>query len=105
MKKIVLSDGHWFDGDSAKRFGAEYYMDNSGEEVCATTGLPFLHDALYLTKNGHLVLVRTCDRYAPDAEGAHEIDMMEAAKWLLQNGYQDQIAPLELAYEERQLEL
>jgi hypothetical protein len=105
MKKIALSDGRWFDAESAKEFKAASYLHNSGEEVCMTTGLPFLWDTLYLTENSNFVLVRTCDQYAPDAEGAHEIDWAEAAKWLIQNGHQDKLKELEMQYEERQLEL
>jgi hypothetical protein len=105
MNKITLDDGRWFDADTAKKFEAESYYNDAAEVVCMTTGLTFLWDTLYLTNNGAFVLVRSCDRYAPDAEGAHEITPEEAAKWLIQNGHQDKLLRLDMQPEERKLEL
>lgn len=105
MNKIALSDGRWFDADEARVFKATSYMNGAGEEVCLATRDPYLWDTLYLTKHGKFVLVRTCTQYAPDAEGAYEIDWDEGVRWLIQNGHQDKINSLEMQAEERRLEL
>ncbi len=107
MKKIPLTDnsGRWFDMDSAKEFRPDSFVSQSGEEVCRVTGLPFLWETLYLTEHGSFILIRTCDRYCPEAEGVVEMDPKSAVQWLIANGHQEEVKKLDLASEESQLEL
>jgi hypothetical protein len=108
MKKVILTDGsgRWFDIDSARSFGADFITAPSGEEICRATGISQLREDLYLTGPGTFVLVRTCVRcYNPEAEGAVEIDMNGAARWLISNGHQEEVKKMEMESEERQLEI
>src|SRR5207249_4279380 len=103
MRKVILSDGtgRWFDIDSAKEFRSASYIDNSGEEVCpATGGIPGLWAHLYLTEHGTFILVHTYDGYHPEADGAVEMDVDSAVRWLLNNGHQDELKKLDLGTEE-----
>jgi hypothetical protein len=107
MRKVVLSDnsGRWFDGDRAKAFEAESIISSSGQEICRATGVPGLWETLYLTEHGSFVLVRSYDGYAPDAEGAFEMEVRDAVRWLITNGHQEEVKKMDLASEERQLEI
>jgi hypothetical protein len=107
MRKIVLSDGsgRWFDADRAKKFEAKSIISHGGEEICRATNVPGLWENLYLTQHGSFVLVRTYDGYAPDAEGAVEMEVTNAVRWLVSNGHGEEVKKMDLATEEAQLEL
>lgn len=107
MKKVPLTDdsGRWFDIDSAKAFNADSFISQDGQEVCRATNVPELWETLYVTKYGSFILVRTCDRYCPQAEGVVEMDPPSAVQWLIANGHQEEVKKMDLASEESQLEL
>lgn len=101
MKKIPLSDGsgNWFDIDSAKSWWA--YVD-AEEQVRREIEDP-QEEKLYLTANGTFILYHW---HWHMGDGLyHTINHERGAQWLIANGYQEELAKLELTPEERRLEL
>lgn len=100
MKKVPLSDGsgRWFDIESCK-FWKESVdpREQDLRDRCGPEG-----EVLFLTRNGTFILHRwhwsNPDSYLP-------IDMQKGAAWLISNGYQDELAKLDLKAEERELEV
>jgi hypothetical protein len=106
MRKIVLTGGTaWFDADAAKEFKPTTYIANSGREACLATGVPGFWEALYLTPGGSFVLVSYCEDGRPENEQIVEIDRESGARWLLENGYQEELKKLEMGPEESALEI
>ena len=106
MRKMVLTNGTgWFDADAAKKFLPETDFTGSGREVCLATREPGCWETLYLTAGGSLVLHRYYEDHHPEVEYVYEIDKDDALRWLLLNGYQEQLKKLELEPEENALEI
>ena len=107
MNKIAFTDnsGRWFDRNSAKKFRPASYTDSqTGQAVCRATNHPCVWETLYLTRSGDFVIVRSSDDW-PEVEAVEEIEVKDAVKWLITNGHQEEVKKMDLASEEKQLEV
>ncbi len=101
MKRIVLPDGRWFDGDLATRWGESTHLDGK-DRVSDVTGSRQRHEELYRTANGTWIVHVMSDLAAEPEHLWRLVDPIEAARWLVINGYE---APGDLAKHEKALEL
>jgi hypothetical protein len=102
MKKIRLTDGS----------GRWFYIEEA--KVWQETDDPILRrprdiegpdeEKLYLTRDGGLVLFQCTWWRNPDG-CYYSIDMDQATKWLISNGYDDDLPELELLPEEMRLKI
>lgn len=101
MRKVCLSDGegHWFNADAARKW--EEYVEPWDQQRREHEGPKF--ERLYLTPRGTFIMCRW-DYLSPD-ESYRIIDLLTATKWLIDNGYQKDLAALDLTREERRLEV
>ncbi len=100
MNKVPLSDnsGRWFDIDSAKRW--DEGIDEFEEQYRKSQGPPL--ECLYLTRNGSFILCQIL----PNGDGFFSSISTDAgAAWLISHGHQSELVKLELAVEERKLEM
>lgn len=100
MKKTPLTDGsgRWFDLDSVRKWERhisseeEHYQSHYGPEG----------EYLCLTRKGTFIL----HSWKWDREDSFTLsDMEKGAAWLISNGYQEDLARLDLLPEEQRLEV
>jgi hypothetical protein len=101
MKKVPLSDGsgNWFDIEAARVWEERVDPDEQQHRDHHDPQ----EEKLYLSAHGTFILYRWHWRMADGLY--HTIDQERAARWLIANGYQKEMARLELSAEERRLEL
>ncbi len=106
MNKVPLNDnsGRWFDLQSARSWPEAVMLASDGTPVSRATGNSWEHETLYLTTHGSFVL-GFFDEHNPSHTQFVEWDQTRAVKWLISNGYGDQVAKLELEAEEKHLEI
>ena len=89
MERIALGDGRWFDRDKAKEY--EEATDSDGEnEISRATGKRVLHQSLFKTAGGSWVLMKW-SQWQGTLTKYEVISDEEAQKWLIQNGYFDDV--------------
>lgn len=83
----VLTDGsgRWFDLRTAERYEEATFWDGRNRRSCAT-GSQWEHEELFRTASGCWVLHRW-SQWQGTTDSWDEITPPQAAKWLLQNGY------------------
>ena len=83
MRRQILTDGsgRWFDLDTAERFDEATVWDGRNR-ISRATGSQWDHETLYHTKHGHW-----WSQWQGTLDRLEEIDEAEAARWLIQNGY------------------
>jgi hypothetical protein len=101
MTKVPLSDGsgNWFDIDVARVWEERIDPDEQLRRDCHDPQ----EEKLYLSTPGTFILYQWHWRMAVGLY--HAIDQERAARWLIANGYQQELTKLELSPEERRLEL
>lgn len=106
MNKVSLSDnsGRWFDADSAKKWPEAVMLAEDGTPVSRATGNSWEHETLYLTKYGSIVM-HFFDEHNASHSQCVEWDPQKAVKWLVANGYNDDVTKLDLASEAKQFEI
>jgi hypothetical protein len=105
MQKISLSDnsGRWFDAQHAKQWPEAIVLADDGTAISRATGKSWEHETLFLTQAGTFVmnLLDTRTFHSQYVECSVEL----AAKWLIANGYTDELARLELGHIEKRSEI
>jgi hypothetical protein len=106
MNKASLADnsGRWFDIDSAREWPESVMLASDGTPVSRASGNSWEHETLYLTSHGSFVM-HFFDEHNPSLSQFVECDPKKAVKWLLSNGYNDDVAKLDLANEEKMYEM
>lgn len=96
MARVYLTDGSgaWFDDKAATHFDEGTRWDGSNH-ISLSTGSQWDHERLYRTKSGRWVL-NEWSQWQGSSETYEEISDMEAADWLLKNGYEDSQIPDDL---------
>ena len=87
MRRIALTDGsgRWFDLDSAEKFDEATFWDGRNR-ISRATGSQWDHETLYRTKSGHWVK-HWQSQWQGSVDRWELISDDEAARWLIQNGY------------------
>ncbi len=93
MSRIALSDGSgWFDAEKAVKFEEATFW-NGNNHISRATGSQWEHEALYFTRANRWVLNEWSQRQG-SIEAYREIDVAEAAQWLVENERSDALAEL-----------
>lgn len=93
MSRIALSDGSgWFDAERAVKFEEGTFW-NGNNHISRATGSEWDHQALYYTRSGRWVLNEWSQRQG-SLESYREIDVAEAAQWLVANECSDELGKL-----------
>ena len=90
MKRQNLSDGTWFDVDTAECWEEDTWFDGNNH-ISSATGSQWDHQELYRTKNGKWVL-RSWSQWQGSKESWKQISDKQAQKWLVTNSHYDAIS-------------
>jgi hypothetical protein len=106
MRKQGLTDnsGRWFDLDTAKTWAEATQWDGGPGDVSRVTGVDWLHEKLFLTVGGTFVLYSWHDNN-PTLDSWAEVESEIGVKWLISNGYQKDVAKIDLQSVENRLEI
>jgi hypothetical protein len=93
MKRVALTDGSvkWFDEEKATAFKEETFWDGNNH-ISKITGSQWDHEILYRTASGKWV-THEWSQVQGSEETYTSITDEEAAKWFIQNEYQDTEIP------------
>lgn len=89
MERIALGNGRWFDKDKSKEYEEGTDFDGRNE-ISMATGDRFLHQSLFKTVGGSWVLMKW-SQWAGQQTTYELVTDEEAQKWLIQNGYFDDV--------------
>lgn len=87
MKRIALSDGGWFDAETAVEFQESTWW-NGSNHISAATQDQWLHEKLFFTRGGTWVL-NCWSQWQGTPERYSRITERKAVAWLISQGHSD----------------